>query len=150
MQKQQAPVARRRQARILTAQALYAWLLSHDDMSQILHDMLAEEDCSNADTAYFREALFGVTEHHAEIEAQLSLYVDRTVAELDPMEHAILLLSGFELIYRLDIPYRVVINEGLELAKQFGATDGHKFVNGVLDKLAQNARATEVQAKRNG
>lgn len=84
-----------------------------------------------------------VTEHLAEIDAKITQYVDRPIAELSPIEHSILRISGYELMFDATIPYRVVINEGVELAKLFGGTDGHKYINGVLDKMAADVRAQE-------
>ena len=90
----------------------------------------------------------GVPQHKTELDGAFAGFLDRPLEELDPVELAILRLSTYELRHRVDVPYRVVINEGIELAKIFGATDGHKFVNGILDKLAPNLRAAEVRANK--
>lgn len=98
------------------------------------------------DDAYFRELLNGVIDLRGELDDLIAPCLDRPMADLDPVELAILRLSTYELKQRVDVPYRVVINEGIELAKTFGATDGHKFVNGVLDKLAPRLRGAELRA----
>ncbi|MDB5981051.1 MAG: nusB, partial [Pseudomonas sp.] len=105
-------------------------------------------DFSNVDGAYFRELLHGVPTNKTEIDTALAPCLDITIEELDPVELAILRLSTYELLKRIDVPYRVVINEGIELAKVYGSTDGHKFVNGVLDKLAPRLREVEVKAHK--
>ncbi|MCF5480458.1 transcription antitermination factor NusB, partial [Pseudomonas syringae] len=105
-------------------------------------------DFSNVDGTYFRELLHGVATNQTEIDTALKPCLDLTIEELDPIELAILRLSTFELLKRIDVPYRVVINEGIELAKVYGSTDGHKFVNGVLDKLAPRLREVEVKAHK--
>jgi len=105
-------------------------------------------DFHRADEAFFRQLIEGVAEHMQDLEQRIAVYVDRQVAELSPVEHAILCLSAYELIYDPTIPYRVVINEGVELAKIYGGIDGHKYVNGVLDKLAAEARPHEVAQRR--
>jgi N utilization substance protein B len=105
-----------------------------------------EEGFGDADADYFRELLKGVTEGAAVIDAELGSLIDRPVGQLDPVERAVLMIGLYELAQRLDVPYRVVINEGVELAKRFGATDGHKFVNAVLDRAARSHRAAEQAA----
>ena len=110
---------------------------------------LAEgQEFGKSDVDYFRTLLNGAIEHAPELEAQLAPFLDRDVSELSPIERAILLLGGYELMREPEVPYRVVINEAVELAKAYGGTDGHKYVNGVLDKLAARLRAVEVQAAR--
>ena len=140
--------AARRQARSLAMQALYQWHMAGQSINEIEAQFRVDNDFANVDGAYFREILHGVPAQKSEIDALLEPHLDRPMADLDPVELAILRLSSFELRNRLDVPYRVVINEGIELAKVYGATDGHKFVNGVLDKLAPSLRAAEVKANK--
>lgn len=110
---------------------------------------LAEADgFSKSDTTYFRALLDGAIANAADLEARIEPLLDRPLKALSPIEHGILLLSGYELVRVLEVPYRVVINEAVELARVYGGTDGHKFVNGVLDKLAARVREFEVRAER--
>lgn len=138
--------AKRREARQMATQALYQWHMANHSLNEIEAQFRVDNDFSNVDGGYFRELLHGVATHKTEIDAVLKPCLDLTIDELDPVELAVLRLSTFELLKRIDVPYRVVINEGIELAKVYGSTDGHKFVNGVLDKLAPTLRAAEVQA----
>jgi len=146
--KPKGKTAARRAARSLAMQALYQWQLAGHSLNEIEAQFRVDNDFSGVDGAYFREILHGVATQKTELDAELTPCLDRPLEELDPVELAILRLSTFELRNRLDVPYRVAINEGIELAKVFGATDGHKFVNGVLDKLAPRLRAAEVRAGR--
>jgi N utilization substance protein B len=112
---------------------------------------LAETDeFAKADVPYFRTLLNGAISHVAELDSQMAPFLDRTPSELSPIERGVLLLGGYELLSELEVPYRVVINEAVELAKAYGGTDGHKYVNGVLDKLAARLRQIEVRAERGG
>jgi N utilization substance protein B len=138
-------IAARRQARSLAMQALYSWHIAGQPLNEIEAQFRVDNDFSTVDGAYFHEILHGVPRQKTEIDAAFLPCLDRALEEVDPVELAILRLSTFELMNRQDVPYRVVINEGIELAKVFGATDGHKFVNGVLDKLAPRLRAAEVR-----
>ena len=121
------PAARRR-ARECAVQALYSWQLSHNDIADVEYQFLAEQDVKDVDVLYFRELLSGV--------ATNSAYLSRQLEELGQVEKAVLRIALFELSKRDDVPYKVAINEAIELAKTFGAEDSHKFVNGVLDKAA--------------
>ena len=141
------PAARSR-ARRRALQAIYAWQLSGQNIAQVIEQFRSEQDMEIADLAYFEDLLRGLDSHCADIDAALQPFLDRSVDQVDPIERAVLRLATYEMRYRLDVPYRVVINEGIELAKVFGATDGHKFVNGVLDKLAPTLRAAEVSAHK--
>ncbi|MCM2321414.1 MAG: transcription antitermination factor NusB, partial [Pseudomonas sp.] len=122
--------------------------LAGQPINEIEAQFRVDNDFSDVDGAYFREILHGVPRLKSELDAAFAPCLDRPVEELDPVELAILRLSTYELLNRADVPYRVVINEGIELAKVYGATDGHKFVNGVLDKLAPLLRSAEVRGKR--
>lgn len=141
-------VAARRQARSLAMQALYQWHVAGQPLNEIEAQFRVDNDFSSVDGAYFHEILHGVPRQKTEIDEAFRVFLDRPMEEIDPVELAILRLSTYELLNRLDVPYRVVINEGIELAKVFGATDGHKFVNGVLDKLAPRLRAAEVRGSK--
>lgn len=138
----------RRKSRELVLKAVYRGMLNQSEMSQILRDMVDDPDYNKADEAYFKQLLESVTTHLDVIDVKMASFIDRPVAELSPIEHAILRIAGCELMFDLSIPYRVVINEGVELAKVFGGTDGHKYINGVLDKFAADVRETEVTRAR--
>lgn len=137
----------RRKSRELVLKGIYRGFLNQGDLRQISRELLDDPDYPRADQAYFQRLLEGVIEQLPELDSQIAEYIDRPVAELSPIEHAILCISSYELINDFSIPFRVVINEGVELAKSYGGTDGHKYVNGVLDKLAAKVRATEISRK---
>lgn len=139
----------RRKSRELVLKAVYRGMLNESELSQIFRDMTDDPDYNKADEAYFRQLLQSVTTNLTAIDDKLVNFIDRPLAELSPVEHAILRIAGCELMFDSSIPYRVVINEGVELAKIFGGTDGHKYINGVLDKFAADVRALEVQAAKN-
>jgi N utilization substance protein B len=139
---------KRREARQLATQALYQWHMAGHSLNEIEAQFRVDNDFADVDGPYFSELLRGVPTNKDEIDAALTPCLDLTLEELDPVELAILRLSTYELLKRIDVPYRVVINEGIELAKVYGSTDGHKFVNGVLDKLAPRLREVEVKAYR--
>ncbi len=141
-------IATRRVARSLAMQALYQWHMAGQSLNEIEAQFRVDNDFAGVDGAYFHELLTGVARSKTELDQAIEPLLDRPLDELDPVELAILRLSTYELMQRLDVPYRVVINEGIELAKVYGATDGHKFVNGVLDKLAPSLRSAEVRGER--
>ena len=141
-------LAARREARSLSVQALYQWNMEGQSINEIESQFRDENDLDKVDGAYFHEILHGVPANKGEIDGLILPCLDRAMDEVDPVELAVLRLSCYELLKRIDVPYRVVINEGIELAKIFGATDGHKFVNGVLDKLAPKLRSAELRGKR--
>ena len=136
----------RRKSRELALKGIYQGLMNQSDLRAILRDLIDDEDFQRVDEAFFRQLLEGVLTQMEALEKRIAVYLDRTVTELSPIEHAILCLSAYELIHDPSVPYRVVINEGVELAKLYGGTDGHKYVNGVLDKLAAEARPHEIKA----
>jgi N utilization substance protein B len=133
-------------SRKLAMQALYQWQLTGQSAAELRNQYATEEGYADADGEYFVELLQAVTAGAAALDGQLGGLIDRPVAQLDPVEHAVLLLGLHELGARPDVPYRVVINEAVNLAKKYGATDGHKFVNAVLDRAARVHRATEIAA----
>ena len=116
----------------------------------IAAELAEHEDFAKSDVGYFRTLLNGAIDNAARLEAEMQPFLDRRFQDLSPIERGILLLGGYELLQELEVPYRVVINEGVELAKVYGGTDGHKFVNGVLDKLAARLREIEVRAEGRG
>jgi len=130
-------------ARKLALQALYRWQLNDCPWQDLIQEFGDAEDMPRADREYFRELVEGVWRNRDALDADLSSWIDRTPTLLDPIEHAILLMGVYELRHRLDVPYRVAINEAVTLAKRFGATDGHKYVNAVLDRAARALRPNE-------
>ena len=141
------PAARSR-ARRRALQAVYAWQLSQSPVEKVIENFRAEQDMDVADLEYFEQLVRGVAEHAEQIDAVLARYIDRDVAQVDPIERAVLRIAGFELAHRLDVPYRVVINEAIETTTRFGAEHGHTYVNGVLDRAAAEWRALEIQGGR--
>ena len=141
------PAARSR-ARRRALQALYAWQLSASPVDKVIEQFRDEQDMDVADLEYFEALVRGVVKHHEALDAVLSRYIDRSMAQVDPIERAVLRIAGFELAHRPDVPYRVVINEAIETTKRFGAEQGHTYVNGVLDKAAAEWRATEFHSRR--
>ncbi len=139
------PKSSRRRSRELALQGIYQWRLTSDDPEQIEKQICAEKGMGRYDADFFSKLLRGALTQHAELETAVTMHLDRTLDELSPVEFSVLLIGAYELIHHPEIPYRVVINEAVELAKTFGGTDGHKFVNGVLDKLAAQVRAVEVR-----
>jgi len=133
-------------SRRLAMQALYQWQLAGQSPAELLNQYAEDEGYADVDREFFAELLRGTIAGADDLDAALAELIDRPVAQLDPIERAVLMIGCFELQHRLDIPYRVVINEGVELAKKFGATDGHKFVNAVLDRAARRYRADEQAA----
>ena len=138
----------RKRARRRAVQAIYAWQVSGNDMAAVVRDFAHEQDMEQADLDYFHALTRGVEEQCKAIDEALEPLLDRTIAQVDPIERAILRLAAFELRHRPDVPYRVSLNEAVELAKRFGSDQGHTYVNGVLDKAAAEWRATEFHARR--
>jgi N utilization substance protein B len=130
-------------ARKLAMQALYRLQLNDAPWQDLISEFATEEGMDRADGEYFHELVRDIHGARAELDAQLAGWMDRSPALLDPIEHAVLLIGTYELKSRPEVPYRVVINEGVSLAKRFGATDGHKFVNAVLDRAARTLRPHE-------
>ena len=126
-------------------QALYQWQMTGQDVAVIEAQFQDDQDMGKADVGYFQELLQQIPVRVKEIDAALTPFLDRPLPQVDPVELAILRIAGYELRYRLDVPYRVVINEAVEIAKKFGAEQGHRFINGVLDKAARQLRPHETQ-----
>ena len=140
----------RTNARKAAVQALYQWQMTGQNLSEIERQFSEEEWLKDAQKSYFNELFHGVPTNLDVIDQTLSEFVDRAVDTIDPVERAILRVGTYELLYRLNMPYRVVINESINLAKCFGADGSHKYVNGILDKIAQQTRAVEIKAKSKG
>ena len=137
------PLAQRRKARRLVLQALYQWLMSGSD-PLVISKQYREETLGKVDWNYFEEVFSEIPGATQKLNESLEPLLDRELVALDPIEKALLYLGTFELANRIDVPYRVVINVCVELAKIFGATDSHKYINGVLDKLASELRPAEL------
>ncbi|MAE34795.1 MAG: transcription antitermination factor NusB [Oceanospirillaceae bacterium] len=142
---QKSSPAARRKARRFALQALYQWQVSGSGLGDIEAEFRTDNDMSKVDDEYFHDILHGVPKEKSVLDEKIQPFLDRRLDELTPVELAILRLGAFEMCHRIDVPYKVVINEAIELAKTFGATDGHKYVNGVLDKLAQRERMVEIR-----
>jgi N utilization substance protein B len=136
----------RRRAREFALQGLYQRQLSGNALPAIRAQLAEAGGFALADQAYFDELWAGVTADEAALVESIAPWLDRAATGLSPIERAVLVIGAWELRHRLEIPYRVVINEAVELAKSYGGTDGHKFVNGVLDKVAAELRADEIRA----
>ena len=145
------PKSGRRRAREFALQGLYQWLLSRASPADIVAHLTNDselEGFAKCDREHFDALLHGCIEQVATLDAVLTRHIDRPVAHLSPVEHAVLMIGAYELTHCVEIPYRVAINEAVELAKSFGGTDGHKFVNGVLDKAAAELRPEESSRPR--
>lgn len=139
------PTSRRGLARRLTVQALYQWLVNETAPDTVLKEFREMPDgLGRADPEYFSELLRGTVQEAATLTTMIVPHIDRPLNQLDPVEYAVLLLGAYELAHRPEVPWRVVVNEAVNLAKVFGAEDGYKFVNGVLDRIARSARPEEV------
>ena len=139
---------KRSKAREFAVQAIYQWQVSGNDIQDIVSQFLQEKKPKTFEVDYFQDLLRGVATNLTELDEALTPYIDRDIEQVDLVERAILRLAAYELLKHLEIPYRVVINEAVELTKIFGAEQAHKYVNGVIDKLAQKQRSIEVNANR--
>lgn len=126
-------------------QGLYQRHFTKSPISDIEAEFMVDNDMTKVDTLFFRDVLRGVYREQAELDRLIEPFLDRPLQEVDPVELAIVRVGAYELRHRLDVPYKVVINEGIELAKRFGGTEGHKFVNSVLDKLGRRLRFAETR-----
>ena len=138
-------LAARSRARRRALQATYAWQIARNPMASVMAQFEHEQEMEIADLEYFKDLLTGLERNRAEIDLKLRAFLDREVEAVDPIERAVLRLASYELLYRPDVPYRVVINEAIEIAKRFGADFGHTYINGVLDKAAAEWRAAEYR-----
>lgn len=130
----------RRRARRRALQALYQWHLTGQDVGEILSQFREEQDFSNVDTELFATLVRKVSKDQADIDERIEPFLDRPLTQLDVIEHVILSIGSYELLYSIEVPHQVVIDEAVNLAKQFGAEQGHSFINGVLDKAAKQWR----------
>jgi transcription antitermination protein NusB len=137
----------RRKSRELVLKAVYRGIINASELKQIIADAKDDPEFVKADEPYFMALLQGVSEKISELDSHISNFIDRKIQELSPIEHAILRIASFELMFDMSIPYRVAINEGVELAKLYGGIDGHKYINGVLDKVAESARPQEFSRR---
>ena len=137
----------RRRSREFALQGLYQWQLSGANAATIEHQLSSAKGFERSDRNYFSTLLTGTIEQAPSLEQSLKPYLDRKYAQLSPVERGVLLLAAYELESELDVPYRVIISEAVELAKSYGGTDGFKYVNGVLDKLAMDKRSHEFNKK---
>jgi N utilization substance protein B len=141
------PAARSR-ARRRALQAIYAWQMSGQPITKVIEQFRDEQDMEIADLTYFEDLVRGIDKHCEEIDGELRKFLDREIAQVDPIERGVLRIAAYEMLHRPDIPYRVVINEAIETTKRFGADHGHTYINGVLDKAAATWRAAEVADAR--
>lgn len=139
--------AQRKKARKLVLQALYQWQVSGSSIAQVEAEFRADNDFDKLDAEYFKSVFREIPKMVTEIDREIELFLDRAVADVDPIEMNLLRMGVFEFKHRIDVPYKVVINEAVELAKVFGGTDGHKYINGILDKLSLRLRAPETRNK---
>lgn len=139
--------AQRRRARHYALQALYQWTMTRAPLNEIEAGFRVDNDFSHVDGEYFHALLTGVTQHSNELDTQFEAKLDRALNDLDPIERNLLRMGVYELRDRIDVPYKVVINECIALAKKFGATDSFRYVNGILDKVARDLRQLEIQAE---
>ena len=136
-------ISARRNARLLAVQGIYSWQLSRNDVAQIELNLATSNDMSKVDMTYFQRLLRGVVNQAAQLDETIKPYLGRRTEELDPIEKAVIRLATFELVECMDVPFKVVINEAIELAKDLGAEESHKFVNGALDKAVRTLRKDE-------
>ena len=136
----------RKKARTIAMQSLYQWAMSSAELHTIEMQYIEHNEPAKIDLDYFRDLLYGVPKCLDEIDPLIKQYIDRDINDLNPVELAVMRLATYELLKRLDVPYKVVINESLSLAKKFGSTSGHKYVNGILDKIAKKIRIDEINS----
>lgn len=136
----------KRRARKLMVQAMYQWQVAKHELAEIETQFRVANNMANVDQDYFCRLLYGIPEKLEQLEQSFSIYLDRPIADLNPVELTILRISTFELQFCPEIPYRVVLDEAVSLAKQFGSQDGHRYVNGVLHQVAQQSRSVEINA----
>ncbi len=138
----------KQKARRLLVQALYSWDVGGTNLIDIEAEFHVDNDMAKVDSSLFHDILFGVPKNLAEIDSSYTPHLDRENKELDPVSRAVLRIASYELLYSIEVPYKVVINEGVNLAKTYGPTDAFKFINGVLDKVAIDKRGIEVAANK--
>ncbi len=129
-------ISPRRRARECAVQALYSWFVSKNSVDEVESSFITDQDMKGVDVPYFHQLLNGAIDNIVSVDAAFQPYLDRSQDDLDPIEYSILRLASYELKFQHDVPYKVVINEAIEVAKVFGSDDSHKYINGILDKLA--------------
>ena len=139
--------AKRKKARKLVLQALYQWQITGDSIAQVEAQFRTDNDFDKIDAEYFKSLFQGIPKEVSEVDQLIEPFLDRPLSDVDPVEMNLLRMGTYEFKNRIDVPYRVVINEAVELAKLFGGTDGHKYINSILDKLALRLRAAETRNK---
>lgn len=137
----------RTRARESAVQALYQWQLTGQNLNEIEQQFYVERELKKAQRSYFHELLHGVPQQLDVLDRTLMEFADRSIEEIDPVERAILRIGVYEIMNRIDVPYRVILNEGINLAKRFGAAESHKYVNSLLDKVAHKRRADEIRLR---
>ncbi|PJD96819.1 MAG: transcription antitermination factor NusB [Legionella sp.] len=137
----------KRKARKLSLQALYQWMMSGTDLYEIETQFRVINNMEKVDVDYFCRLLYGVAEHVDTLESSLAPFIDREIASLNPVELTVLRMGAFELVYCPELPYKVVLDESVTLAKEFGSQEGHRYVNGVLNNFARQIRAMEINAQ---
>ena len=140
--------ARRHKARHYGMQALYQWQMSHNALRDIENQFRGEYDFSQVDLEFFQELLHQIPAQLGELEAIFTPYLDRPLKDLTPIELSLLRMGTYELAHRIDVPFKVAINEAVSLAKKFGAAESHKYINGVLDNVAKQLRTVEIAAEK--
>ncbi|MSQ80299.1 MAG: transcription antitermination factor NusB [Candidatus Methylopumilus sp.] len=143
IKKKKKLVNNRRKSRELVMKSIYRGILNQFDINQIKKDIKDDPDYLKADEVFYGDLFDGVISHIDQLNDEISIFIDRPISKLSPIEHSILYIAVYELIYNASIPYRVAINEGVELAKTFGGVEGYKYINGVLDKVAEKRRPLE-------
>jgi len=140
--------AQRKKARKLVVQALYQWQISGSGIAQVEAEFRADNDFNKIDAEFFGDLFRQIPKEVTELDKHIEPFLDRAISDVDPVEMNLLRMGVFEFKHRMDVPYRVVISEAVELAKLFGGTDGHKYINGVLDKLSLRLRPAETRHKK--
>ena len=133
-------------ARRAAVQALYQWDVTRQSRLEIEKNFLADDSLKKSDTEYFRELIAQIPRIAEDLDRQLTTYIDRDIGQVDPVERAVLRLAAYELLNHIEIPYRVVLNEAIELARTFGSENSFRFVNGILDKMGADVRSVEAAA----
>ena len=144
MSNEPQPISRRGLARRLTVQALYQWLVNETSPERLLKEFHDEDSMGRADVEYFKSLLHGVLRESDTLIDTFSEYLDRELSQLDPVERAVLMVGSYELMFCPDVPWKVIVNESVNLTKMFGGEESYKYINGVLDKVARTVRAVEV------
>lgn len=138
----------RHHSRHYAVQAMYQWQMAGGSLSAIEEEFLIHHIKKNIELAYFKELVHGVPDNQEEIDNAIKPFLNRSMSEIDPVELSVLRVATYELLKRPDVPYRVIINEALELTKKFGSVEGFKFVNGILDRIAKTTRETEINMNK--